>query len=159
MTNMSVIGTRKPPSVIQVPNSTQNKPVALVIDARGAIRADVAGIGNHLGIVATREGDNGGGVGRIVDYFSIRITAQDLIVVPEAFIELDNEAMVCRIGVALDFLNALEVAVGSAGIAGGDDKEARRTGGRCACGGAGIAEISQNRSGSRDADGCRDFAR
>ena len=45
--------------------------MALVIDSGSAIRANVAGIGDHLGIVAAREGDNGGGVGRIVDEFAL----------------------------------------------------------------------------------------
>src|SRR4029077_6827027 len=46
-TTQDLLGsTRKPLSIVESPDSTQDKPVALVIDARGAIRADVARIGN-----------------------------------------------------------------------------------------------------------------
>ena len=131
--------------------------MALVIDSGSAIRADVAGIGNHLGVVATRKGYDGGGIRSIVNHFSVGIAAQDLIVVPEALIELDDEAVVDRVCIALDFLDALEVAVGPAWATEGDDEKARGAGSWCA-GGARIPEIIQNRAGSRDPNGGRDFS-
>jgi hypothetical protein len=59
-----------------------------------AVGADVQGIGDHLGVIAEGEGNDGGGVRNTVNHLTVGVGREELEVPSIALIELQGEAVV-----------------------------------------------------------------
>ena len=79
----------------------------LIVASGAAIGARVRGISNHRSVcIGTRDVL----VGVVVNHLAERVSSQKLKVVREAFVRLDREAVINRVGIALELQDAVEAS-------------------------------------------------
>src|SRR5260370_19051938 len=99
-------GGHTPGVRVEIPDATDNKSIPLVVLAGGAVDAGEGWELDHLGIVEGA-GNDGGGVGIVVNDVAPSVGSRELKALAEALVQLDREAVVDRIGGTLKMLDAV----------------------------------------------------
>src|SRR5712664_163278 len=100
-------GGHTPGVRVEIADATDNKSIPLVVLAGGAVGAGKGWELDHLGIVEGA-GNDGGGVGIVVNDVAPSVGSRELKALAEALVQLDREAVVNGVGGPLKLLDAVE---------------------------------------------------